>query len=73
METAFRAIDFLLEHSIDSENLGLGFYGGEPLLEFELIKKCIQYIKGKTNKEVLITLTTNATLINREIIEFFQK
>ncbi len=73
METAFRAIDFLLEHSIDSENLGLGFYGGEPLLEFELIKKCIQYIKGKTNKEVLITLTTNATLINREIIEFFSK
>lgn len=73
METAFRAIDFLLEHSIDSENLGVGFYGGEPLLEFELIKKCIQYIKGKTNKEVLITLTTNVTLINREIIEFFSK
>lgn len=73
LDIAFRAIDFLLEHSINSENLGLGFYGGEPLLEFELIKKSIQYIKAKTNKEIMFTLTSNATLLNFEIIEFFAR
>lgn len=73
LETAVKAIDFLLAHSVDSESLGLGFYGGEPLLEFELIKKCIKYIKSKTNKELIITLTTNATLINKEILDFFSE
>ena len=43
-ETAYKAIDYLVEHSANSENLHLGFYGGEPLLEFELIKDCVEYI-----------------------------
>ncbi len=44
-EIAYRAIDFFVRHSSDSEKLHLGFYGGEPLLEFELIKGCVEYIK----------------------------
>ena len=43
-ETAKKAIDFLYEHSVDSEKIYIGFYGGEPLLEFELIKQCIEYV-----------------------------
>ena len=40
-ETAKKAIDFLYEHSSLSESVGVGFYGGEPLLEIELLKKCV--------------------------------
>lgn len=48
---AIRAIDFLIEHSRESDSVSIGFYGGEPLLEFELIRKCVEYaadhIEGK--------------------------
>ena len=40
-ETAIRAIDFLYEHSSLSESVGVGFYGGEPLLEIELLKNVL--------------------------------
>ena len=43
-ETAKKGIDFLVHHSQNSKLLNLSFYGGEPLLEFDLIKKCIEYI-----------------------------
>ena len=44
-ETAKKAIDFFLEHSTENSNVSIGFYGGEPLLEFDLIKRCVSYIK----------------------------
>ena len=40
LETAMAAIDYLAEHSSDTDVLHIGFYGGEPLLEFDLIKEC---------------------------------
>ncbi|WP_227060852.1 4Fe-4S cluster-binding domain-containing protein [[Clostridium] scindens] len=40
-EVARKAIDFFLEHSIETSDVVIGFYGGEPLLEFELIRRCI--------------------------------
>lgn len=68
------AIDFLLNHSSSSDDLILGFYGGEPLLEFDLIKKCIYYILQEAEgKKVSFSLTTNATLLTDEIIETFEK
>lgn len=73
-EMARDAIDFLLDHSVGSNELILGFYGGEPLLEFELIKKCMDYILGEADgKKVSFSLTTNATLLTDEIIETFIK
>ena len=42
-ETAKKAIDFLREHSVDSPEVNIGFYGGEPLLEFPLLKKAVEY------------------------------
>ncbi|MGE5342632.1 MAG: radical SAM protein [Candidatus Omnitrophota bacterium] len=53
-------------------NAAIGFYGGEPLLAFELIKECVDYIKKKETKEKIIyTITTNGTRLNEEMINFF--
>lgn len=70
--TAKQAIDFLYNHSGNSDkNILIGFYGGEPILEIELIKKCIQYAKKVfNNKTVMFNLTTNATVLNEKIIDY---
>lgn len=71
-ETAKKAIDFLYEHSVDSEKIYIGFYGGEPLLEFELIKQCIEYGEKKfTGKHLEFSITSNATLLTESIITYF--
>ena len=44
-ETVKKGIDFLWEHSIDSPKFNIGFYGGEPLLEYPLIKQAVAYAK----------------------------
>lgn len=70
-ETAKKGIDFLINHSQNSKFLNLSFYGGEPLIEFDLIKKCIEYIKVKAEgKKITYNITTNATLLVEEHIEF---
>jgi uncharacterized protein len=72
-ETAKKGIDFLIDHSIDCSRVNIGFYGGEPLLEFELIKKCIDYAVQKAEgKELTFNITSNGTLINEEIIKYFE-
>lgn len=69
--TAFKAIDFLFKHSIDREMVSLGFYGGEPLLEIDLIKECVNYARKKSKgKRLLLNITTNATLIKDDVLEF---
>ena len=48
--------------------------GGEPLLEFELIKKCVSYIlQRKGDKKIRFTMTTNGTLMTEDVIEFLVK
>ena len=44
-ETAVKTIDFLAAHSLNCNEVSIGFYGGEPLLEIELIKKAVSYAK----------------------------
>ncbi len=74
LETAKKGIDFYIEHSKDNENSSLAFYGGEPLLEFEFIKNCIEYFKERAEgKTIFLNLTTNATLLTEEIVDYFQK
>ena len=71
-ETAKKGIDFLREHSIDSKKVNIGFYGGEPLLEFPLIKRAMAYAKDVFDgKELTFAITTNGTLLTDEIIDFF--
>lgn len=73
-ETAKKAIDFYLKRSEKADQLALSFYGGEPLLEFELIKKCVSYIlQRKGDKKILFTMTTNGTLMTEDVIEFLVK
>lgn len=73
-ETAKKAIDFYLERSDKADKLCLSFYGGEPFLEFELIKKCVDYItEKKGDRKVLYPITTNGTLLDQEKIEFLVK
>lgn len=71
-DTARKAIDFLYAHSSMTAAVSLGFYGGEPLLEFDLMKKCVEYAREKfSGKDLSFTLTTNATLLTEEIMDFF--
>lgn len=73
-ETAKKAIDFYLSRSDKAEELCLAFYGGEPLLEFPLIKKCVEYImKNKGDQSITFPMTTNGTLLDKEKIEFLVK
>lgn len=70
-ELAKKAIDFYLLRSDEAPNLTLSFYGGEPLLEFDLIKKCVDYIsKKKGEQTVKFPMTTNGTLLTEEKFEF---
>ena len=74
LQTAILAVDFLYEHSVDISRINIGFYGGEPLLEFSLIKKIVEYAEKKFyGKELWFSITTNGSLINEEIVEFFIK
>ncbi|WP_278302474.1 Cys-rich peptide radical SAM maturase CcpM [Ruminiclostridium sufflavum] len=74
LDTARKGIDFYIEHSKDNEYGFLAFYGGEPLLEFEFIKNCIEYFEERAEgKNIHLNLTTNATLLTEEIVDYFQK
>ncbi len=73
-DIAKKGIDFYIEHSKDNEQSFLAFYGGEPLLEFEFIKKCVEYFEERAEgKNIHLNLTTNATLLTEEIVDYFQK
>ncbi|MFZ5986713.1 MAG: radical SAM protein, partial [Bacillota bacterium] len=73
-EIARKGIDFIISHSKDLSHINIGFYGGEPILEFEMIKRCISYAEEKAEgKFVTFNMTTNGTLINEEVIEYFQE
>lgn len=74
-ETAKRAVDFLVEHA-QSDDLSLCFFGGEPLLNFPLIKQIDQYVKeieSKSNKKFKYAITTNGSLITPEIEKFLEE
>lgn len=73
-ETAKKAIDFYLARSDKADAIYVSFYGGEPLLEFELIKQCVNYtLEHKGDKTVGFPMTTNGTLLTEEVIKFLVK
>lgn len=75
-ETAKKAIDFLIEHSDNIKNLDVDFFGGEPLLNFEVVKKTVNYarrLQGKNGKKFRFTLTTNGILLDDAITDFLNK
>lgn len=76
LETGKRALDFLIEQSGTRRNLEVDFFGGEPLLNWEVCKKLVEYGRQQEkihNKNFRFTLTTNGLLINDDVIEFCNK
>ncbi len=72
-ETARKSVDFLLRDSGDHESVTLVFFGGEPLMNFRLIKTIVDYATraGKeAGKRVEFTMTTNATYLTPEVVQF---
>lgn len=71
IETAKKAIDFYRKHNGNLEVAMISFYGGEPLLEMKLIHEIIAYAnKVFKGKNIRYNMTTNATLLNDEIVKF---
>ncbi len=73
-ETAKAAVDFLIKNSGKRKVLEMDFFGGEPLMNFDVLKQTVYYAKAageKAGKKFLFTTTTNALLLNDEVIEFF--
>lgn len=71
-EMAFQAVDFLFLHSTGINEVTIGFYGGEPLLEFRLIQEVVNYVETQyPERSVKYNLTTNLTLLSDEMITYF--
>ena len=75
-ETGKRALDWLIENSGTRKNLEVDFFGGEPLLNFDVVKKLVAYGRSREaerGKNFRFTLTTNGILLDDEDIEFVNK
>ena len=75
-EVGKRALDFLIENSGSRHNLEVDFFGGEPLMNFEVVKKLVKYAREQEklhNKNFRFTLTTNGLLIDDDVIAFVNK
>ncbi|MBL6956671.1 MAG: nif11-like peptide radical SAM maturase [Chlorobium phaeobacteroides] len=74
--TARKAIDWLIKQSGDIKTLGVAFFGGEPLLNFSLMKKVVEYARqrgAESNKDFEFSITTNGSLLTDEKIAFLNE
>lgn len=75
-EVGKEALDFLIANSGNRKNLEVDFFGGEPLMNFEVVKRLVEYGREQEklhNKKFRFTLTTNGILLNDDIMEFANK
>ena len=75
-ETAKRAIDFVIERSGKRRNIEVDFFGGEPLMAMDTVKKTVEYarsIEKEHGKCFRFTITTNGVLLNDENIEYINR
>lgn len=75
-ETGKKALDFLLENSGNRENLEVDFFGGEPLMNWEVVKQLVEYGRSKEaeyGKKFRFTITTNGMLLDDEKMDFINK
>ncbi|WP_286081743.1 thioether cross-link-forming SCIFF peptide maturase [Parablautia intestinalis] len=73
LETGKKALDFLVKNSGNRVNLEVDFFGGEPLLNWQVVKELVIYgrsLEEPYHKKFRFTLTTNGVLLNDEIMEF---
>jgi uncharacterized protein len=74
--TAQKIVDFVMKIALPGRRAEFSFFGGEPLLRFDLIEKIVGYIRAKeseTGKPVSLSVTSNGTLLRQPILEFFKK
>jgi len=74
-KTAFQGVDWLIEQSGKQKKIHIGFFGGEPFLNFPLMQKIVDYAREKTDKadkKVSFHATTNGTLLDEKQINFIQ-
>ena len=72
-EVGKKALDFLIVNSGNRRNLEVDFFGGEPLMNWEVVKQLVAYGRSREqecNKRFRFTLTTNGILLNDEIMDF---
>ncbi|MBW4054615.1 MAG: nif11-like peptide radical SAM maturase [Proteobacteria bacterium] len=75
-KTAFQAVDWLLEQSGKIKKLHIGFFGGEPFLNFPMMKTVVEYARNRVQelgKDIEFNTTTNATLLGDEQIAFIKE
>ena len=75
-EIGKKAVDFLLEKSGTRHNLEMDFFGGEPLMNFDVVKQVVSYARSKEkeyNKNFRFTITTNGLLLTDDKIEFINR
>ena len=75
-EVGKRALDFLIENSGTRHNLEVDFFGGEPLMNWDVVKELVAYARVQEkihNKNFRFTLTTNGVLVDDEVIDFCNK
>jgi uncharacterized protein len=76
LETALAGVDFLFRESGTQKEVSVIFFGGEPLLEMELMERVVPYIRekeGETSKKASLSLSTNGLLLTRETVDFLVK
>ncbi len=72
-EVGKQALDFLIANSGTRRNLEVDFFGGEPLMNFDVVKQLVAYarsVEKEHNKNFRFTLTTNGVLIDDDVIDF---
>ncbi len=75
-EVGKKSIDMLVKMSGERKNLEVDFFGGEPLLNFEVVKEIVEYartLEKKHDKNFRFTITTNAVLLNEENMKYINK
>ena len=69
-DVARRALDAFLQNSRKVREPHIGFYGGEPLLNFDLIRTCVEYVRARASRKYHFGLTTNGTLLRPAVREY---
>ena len=75
-EVGRAAFDFLIKNSGERRNLEVDFFGGEPMMNFEVVKQLVAYareVEGQYNKNFRFTFTTNGVLLDEEVMDFLNK
>jgi uncharacterized protein len=76
MDTAKRAIDFLMERAPEKAVLQVDFFGGEPLLNFDILMQCTAYARKKAHagrRQIKFTVTTNGILLDGKVGEYLNR